>query len=150
MYRDHVPGHGPGGSARAHGQALVELALVVPFLFVLLLIAVDVGRLFYVYVGVQNAAREGAAYGATHPTCWANSGAQACPDPANITYVARQELGGDATLTVSVSCVGGCASNTAASGNTVVVAVTRPFSLIVPNPILPTVTLGASATAVIQ
>jgi hypothetical protein len=34
------------------GQALVEFALTLPFLLVLFLFALDVGRLFFVYVGV--------------------------------------------------------------------------------------------------
>jgi Flp pilus assembly protein TadG len=48
-----LPGHG-------RGQSLVEFALTLPLLLVLLLFALDVGRLFYVYVGVQNAVREAA------------------------------------------------------------------------------------------
>jgi Flp pilus assembly protein TadG len=134
---------------RSRGQALVELAVTLPFLLLLLLAAVDFGRLFYVYVGVENAAREGAAYGAYHPTWWAASGPNAHANPANITYVARQELGGDSSLTVTVSCATACAPTTNVAGNTIVVSVSRPFSLLVPF-ILSNVSLGASSTAVIQ
>lgn len=135
---------------RERGQALTELALVTPLLLFLLLAAVDVGRLFYTYIGVQNAAREGAAYGSLHPTWWASSGTNAHADPANVTYAARQELGGDASLSVSVSCSASCASTTAAVGNTISVTATHPFSFLVPNFVLPNLTLGATQTAVIQ
>jgi PKD repeat protein len=49
------------------GQALVEMAIILPVFLLLLLIAVDFGRLFYTYIEVSNASREGAAYGATAP-----------------------------------------------------------------------------------
>ena len=128
---------------------MVELAVTLPFLLLLLLAAVDVGRLFYVYVGVQNAAREGAAYGATHPTWWAASGTNANTNPRNITYVARQELSGDTSLVVTISCTAACASSTTLAGNTITVSTARPFALLTLF-VLPSLTLGASATAVIQ
>ena len=46
------------------GQALVELALVVPLFTVILFGAVEYGRLAYDAIEVTNAARAGAAYGA--------------------------------------------------------------------------------------
>lgn len=42
----------------------MEFALVLPVLVILLLGLVDLGRLFYAYVGVTGAAGEGAAHGA--------------------------------------------------------------------------------------
>ncbi len=51
---------------RAQGQALVEFALVVPVMLVLLLLAVDFGRLFFSYIAINNAAREATFYAATH------------------------------------------------------------------------------------
>ena len=53
--------------SRSRGQALVELALVTPVLLVLLLGAVDLGRLFYARITVTNAAREGAMMAAKEP-----------------------------------------------------------------------------------
>jgi Flp pilus assembly protein TadG len=48
------------------GQALVEFALVLPVMLLLLLLAVDFGRLFFTHIAVTNAAREGAFYAAEH------------------------------------------------------------------------------------
>src|ERR1700730_4632114 len=54
-------------SARASrwrsGQSAVELALIAPVLALLLVVAADFGRLFYMNVGVNSAARAGAQYG---------------------------------------------------------------------------------------
>ena len=120
-----------------------------PVMFLLLVMVADVGRLFATYVGVKNAAREGAAYGMLHPTCWtAGTGANQCVDPGNITYLARQELGGDAALVVSVACTTTCATSTTLAGNTIRVTASRVYPFLFP--MVPSTTLSASATAVIQ
>ncbi len=46
--------------SKDHGQSLTELALILPFLFLFLAIALDVGRAMMVYMEVVHAAREGA------------------------------------------------------------------------------------------
>ena len=45
---------------RSRGQSMVELALILPVMLLLLIGALDVGRLFYYDVVVGNAVREGA------------------------------------------------------------------------------------------
>jgi len=70
---DHIADHivqSADEDSRA-GQALVELALVLPLLLVLLLGAIDFGRVFFGYVAVTNASRVAANYAATHPDAWA-------------------------------------------------------------------------------
>jgi Flp pilus assembly protein TadG len=54
------------GSRR--GQSLVEFALVLPVLVILLLGLLDLGRLYFAYVAITDAAGEGVAYGARNPT----------------------------------------------------------------------------------
>ena len=46
------------------GQALVEMALMAPVLFLMVLGASDLSRLFYYSTAITNAAREGARHGA--------------------------------------------------------------------------------------
>ncbi len=46
------------------GQALVEMAMIAPFLLVLMLGAIDFGRVYFAYVAVTNGARNGADYAA--------------------------------------------------------------------------------------
>jgi Flp pilus assembly protein TadG len=52
---------------RERGQSLTELVLILPVLLILLAGVLDVGRLYYVYVAVTDAAAEGATYAAIHP-----------------------------------------------------------------------------------
>ena len=52
-----------GCGHRQSGQSLVEVALMLPFLVLLLLGVIEVGRYAYISILVGNAARAGAAYG---------------------------------------------------------------------------------------
>ncbi|HYI67021.1 MAG TPA: PKD domain-containing protein [Candidatus Limnocylindrales bacterium] len=68
--------------ARSRGQAMVEFALVLPILALLLVMAVDFGRVFFGWVALQNATRIAADFAANHEEAWpANtSGEQASQD----------------------------------------------------------------------
>jgi len=48
------------------GQSLLEMALLTPILLVLIIGALEFGRLFYTKIVITNAAREGAYYLTTH------------------------------------------------------------------------------------
>lgn len=52
---------------RERGANLVELALLLPFFFLLLMGIADLGRAFYTYVSLTNAAREGARFASRFP-----------------------------------------------------------------------------------
>lgn len=54
-------------ASAGRGQALVELAVILPILLLLLVLAIDFGRLFFSWVGLHNAARIGADYAAQFP-----------------------------------------------------------------------------------
>ena len=49
------------------GQSLVEFALIIPIMLLLILGALEFGRLFYIKVALQNAAREGAYFLSYYP-----------------------------------------------------------------------------------
>ena len=55
------------GKGKEKGQSLLELALVLPVLVMILAGVLDLGRLYYSYVAVTDAAAEGASYAAIHP-----------------------------------------------------------------------------------
>ena len=63
-------------SSRRHsrGQALVEFAIILPVLLLFVLMAIDFGRVFFGWVGLNNAARIGASYAATHALAWGSPG----------------------------------------------------------------------------
>jgi Flp pilus assembly protein TadG len=50
------------------GQSLVELALVLPLMAVLFMGTVDIGRLLFTYIALEEAVQEGATYAAQVPT----------------------------------------------------------------------------------
>ena len=56
----------------SRGQSMVEFALILPILALLLLLAVDFGRVFFGWVGIQNASRIGANQAARDPEPWSN------------------------------------------------------------------------------
>ncbi len=52
---------------KERGQSLVEFVLILPVLLIILAGMLDLGRLYYAYVAVTDAAAEGAAYAAIYP-----------------------------------------------------------------------------------
>ena len=149
-------------TTRGRGQSLVEFALVMPALLFLLLIAVDFGRLFFSYVAVNNAAREGSYYAATHAadTPFDLAVYRAGIDGAAVTEANVQGQGGEGVLTVSEpSCFTPSATITdchlasdfaGGIGNQVTVSVSQPFTFL--TPVISDVfggplNLSASATA---
>ena len=51
-----------------HGQSIVELAIVTPFLLLLLMGTVDVGRIIFAYIALEDAVQEGTVYRTHNPT----------------------------------------------------------------------------------
>lgn len=88
------------------GQALVEVALTMPLFILLLIGAVEFGRVAYAAVEINNAARAGVQYGAqSHVTASDNAGMRqaAINDAPNV-------MGLTATPTHFCSCADGSAS----------------------------------------
>ena len=65
MFRRHL-----SDKPISRGQAMVEFALVLPILALLLVLTVDLGRVFFGWVGLQNAARIAANAAASNPDAW--------------------------------------------------------------------------------
>jgi Flp pilus assembly protein TadG len=55
--------HKTGGK----GQSMVEVALAMPLLILILVGILDLGRAFFTYITISDAAAEGAAYASVHP-----------------------------------------------------------------------------------
>lgn len=56
--------------ADRRGQGLVEFAMIFPLIALLLVMALDAGRMFFGWVALQNAARIAADFAATHADAW--------------------------------------------------------------------------------
>jgi Flp pilus assembly protein TadG len=122
---------------RRRGQSVAEFAIILPILLLLLAAAIDLGRLFYAFVAVENAAKEGALFGARNPLC-ANSGNPNCASPNNVVWHVQTEaanIGADFTTTVACRNASGALVqpiNDCLDGYTYHVTVTYPFNLITP------------------
>ena len=117
---------------RSRGQALVELALILPIALVLLASAIDLGRLFYTQITIADAAREGAFEASINPTSYAVG--QPCDKVTNrvICRAINESNGAAVGITpadVTMSCDPSCSSGL---GNTVTVVVRGRFSLLTP------------------
>ena len=72
------------------GQSLVELALVLPLLILLLAGIADLGRAFFSYIEITNAAQEGARAGSRLP-CYTGNAVQRLAMKTSITNAAVAE-----------------------------------------------------------
>jgi hypothetical protein len=73
------------------GQSLIEFAVILPVFLMLLMGVVDLGRIFFIYIAMYNAAQEGALYACTTPKCIFKNDLIGCPDPNNAVYRAIHE-----------------------------------------------------------
>jgi PKD repeat protein len=137
---------------RTRGQSLVEFAILLPIMLVLLAAVLDLGRVFYATISLNNAAREGAFQAAQTPESFQSG--QPCSTATNLVVCRVQlESKGSAVEVaddeITLSCsISGCPEQ---AGSTVTVGVTGEFQLI--TPILSfvfggqTIPMSASATA---
>lgn len=138
---------------------MVEFAIGFVFLGVVVFGTIDLGRAFFTWNQVKNAAREGAAYAERNPWAQAPSGAS-CANPENIVYRAQTENGTQRTeLIVTTTRDGttysGCqtpASFTINPGDKIEVKVSTPFTPISPlgQAIIGTPTIHAEVEVVVQ
>jgi len=58
----------PGARSCERGQSLTEAAIFITLLMIVLAGLIDLGRMYYTYLSLKDAAAEGAAYGSMAPT----------------------------------------------------------------------------------
>lgn len=143
-------GHPPRQKSR--GQSLVEFALVLPIFLVFLAAALDLGRVFYANITLNNATREGAMEAAKRPAAFGAGQNCDASDAGRIVCRVKFESASSAVAIgdgdITASCSSAC---TAAAGSTVTVKVKGNFQLV--TPILSaifggqTVNLNSAATA---
>ncbi len=150
--RRKAPGW-PGRGPRSRGQALVELALILPITLMILLVAGDLARLFGSRVTIEGAARAGALEAARHPTSFQE--AQPCDAQVNrvMCAVLTESNGSLVAITkddVSLECLPSpCAE---ALGDQVRVSVVGHFALLTPMlaPFLGGQSIDLTSTATAQ
>jgi Flp pilus assembly protein TadG len=172
-HRGAAPQHKSGrppAKAAPRGQSLVEFALMLLFLTFLLMGILDLGRAYFTYLAIKDAAAEGAYFGSAFPQCVDADGVDldhngledegaGCAGTNNIDYRARNSAprGGlvdwssnvtrvTTTLTTTVSQDVIAGQNITVSVSTQYRMLTPLVSAIVPGQI---VTFTASSSAVI-
>ena len=76
-------------NTREKGQSLVEFALALPILILILSGLVDIGRAYFAYIYLEEAAAEAVKYLALYPECVIADIAAECADPNNAEWRAR-------------------------------------------------------------
>lgn len=138
---------------RPRGQSLVELALILPVLMLLFAGALDLGRVFYSQITIENAAKEGALEASRNPGSFDNT--KPCdPDTNRVLCLVLNEAKGSLyeiqAADVTMTCSTDPCPTSPSFGDTVTVTVTGRFSLLTPllaQVVGPTVSMSASATA---
>ena len=107
------------------GQELVEFAVVLPFLLIVLIGVIDLGRVFHASITIANASRAGARYAISYG--YDDTGGVVTVDSAATTTRAQNEAqnSGITLDSVNVNCPGGCVH-----GGQVTVTVTHNFQFL--------------------
>lgn len=149
----------PSRARDQRGVAMVEMAIGLIFLGVIVFGTIDLGRAFFTWNQVKNAAREGAAYAERDPWSQGASGGS-CANPDNIAYRAQTEGGSQrtelvVTTTRNGTAYSGCqtpASFSISPGDKIDVVVSTPFTPLSPlgKALFGTPTIRADVEVVVQ
>ncbi len=119
------------------GQSMVEMALMMTILLVVLSAVLDLGRGFFSFIAIQNAAAEGALYAAINPRC-RDASIPGCTNPNNVVFRTQNEspdgLVDKQKMAISVSCDDGatCGAGALIEGQPITVTVIYQFKLLGP------------------
>ena len=132
------------------GQSLVEVALMLPFILLLLLGVIEMGRFAYISILIGNAARAGAAYGSQGLVQSVETGAITTAadndfqnngqSVANLTISSFVSCGCDSSGTVATQACTGTGAGTCAAGHwtvTLTVTATGSFNSLFNYPGIP-------------
>jgi Flp pilus assembly protein TadG len=139
----------------SRGQALVELAIILPIMLLLFGAALDLGRFFYGQITITHAAKEGAFEAARNPGSFDST--KPCDAETNrvVCRVLNEMRGSGYNVTpadISLACSTGACPAEPAIGQTVSVRVQGTFTLATPilEVFLGGRTVTTSSTAVAQ
>jgi Flp pilus assembly protein TadG len=158
--------HGSRTRSMTRAQAMVEFALVAPMFFLVLFAIIEAGRFIFYYETLSHATREGARYAIVNgantlgcPSGPAAPGSSACDTAGNnvVTRVRQSALGVPATGVSVDRCwwysacdFGTHGDGDNARGATVTVNATYTYSSLIPLVPLPSITVTAESSLVIN
>ena len=125
---------------RQNGQSLVEMAIMLVVLITILAGVLDLGRAYYVFLSLQDAAGEGAIYGSMFPdrlnipneTGCAEALQNDCANPNNVVYRTQNESPSDSMIDWSNTVVTTSTPDGIAAGNQIKVTIAYEYEIITP------------------
>jgi Flp pilus assembly protein TadG len=130
------------------GQSLVEMTVGLVILLIIVMGILDLGRIYFTYITLQDAAAEAALYLAVDPCC---KTADNCTSPNNAEY--RAVYSADPGFAAAISSLGddgfsAQVDNPMAVGTGISVSVSYPYQPLTPliSAIAPTIRLMATAS----
>jgi len=142
-------------SRRSRGQSLVEFALTLPLMLLLLMVALDFGRIYLGWINLQNMTRIAANYAANNPTAWSTGDVAAknryqkqILEDANATNCRLPTVAGTQTAPDPTFADGNGDGTSTGIGDTATVRLSCSFGVITPfisNIVGGTVSVGSSA-----
>ncbi len=118
------------GSEKSSGQSLVEFALVLPILLLLILGAMDIGRIITTKIAVTNAAREGANFLSRNALIDDDDDDIA----ATCSVVTKEGVSSDSSIVnVAIECSEITITDCCTEGDPVIVTVSKQVDLIFGN-----------------
>ncbi|MCC6236844.1 MAG: pilus assembly protein [Dehalococcoidia bacterium] len=125
------------GRRGERGQAIIETALLMPFIFLLILLVIEFGFFLWMNLNINNAAREGARYAAIGKAAAPDSGTcvgtQTVAGRAVAVGGARIECGEVQVWYEELALPGTSGSPVASGGDGVVVLINHPYQPITPG-----------------
>jgi Flp pilus assembly protein TadG len=142
---------------RERGQSLVEFSLMLIFLTVLVMGVLDLGRAYFTYLALKDAAAEGAYFGSAYPQCVDADGVSddspGCVGANNILYRVRNTAPHGGLVDWNGASIGVNLPPVLEAGKVLSVAVAYQYQMLTPfvGAIAngQTLTLTASSSAVI-
>ncbi len=147
------------------GQALVEFSLMMVFMVVLLMGVLDLGRAYFTYLALKDAAAEGAYFGSVYPQCvdadgmdvdgdgLENDGA-ACADDHNVQHRVQHSAVQGGLVDWESATIVTTLPATLAAGQVLTVSVAYQYEMITPfagtiaNGQMLTLTAASAATII--
>ena len=123
-------------------QSMIEVGLVLPFIVIIICGIFDFGFILNDRIALNNAARNGARYAATHPTAWSNSASSASNTIQGVILSSKGNThltNDDSHITIAYETSAGtaCAQYSASSGSlTVDSGYTQGTNCVIPNGIV--------------
>lgn len=124
----------PHAQRSEKGQSLVEFSLMGIFLVILLMGILDLGRAYFTYLAIKDAAAEGAYFASAYPQCELSGSAPGCAGSYNVNYRVKNSSPQSSLVdwSASFTTIGVTVPVSRTAGNQIVVTVNYRYQMLTP------------------